>query len=83
MTWTFLALALAAAADVPAPPALPTKPRLICRESEQLTGSHMRTGRRCMTEEQWRIEDEARVRIPPSMRITEGQGDALTKQRPQ
>lgn len=79
---TLLALALATQSSaVPAAPV--EKPKLICRESEQETGTHIRSGRRCKTAEEWqREEDSARRAAPPSMRITEGQGDALTKQEP-
>ena len=60
------------------------KPKLVCRESEQQLGSHIRSSRRCKTAEEWQIEDQRRDLKPPSMRVTEGQGDALTpKTRPQ
>jgi hypothetical protein len=59
------------------------KPTLICRESSEETGSHIRSGRRCKTAEQWQREDADRTKTPTTMRVTEGQGDALTKQRPQ
>jgi hypothetical protein len=59
------------------------KPTLICRESAQETGSHIRTGRRCKTQEEWQREDARRGEIPATLRVTEGQGDALAKQRPQ
>jgi hypothetical protein len=65
-----------------APVAAPDKPKLICRESEQETGSHIRSGRQCKTAEQWQRFDEARQMVPPSLRVTQGQGDALTKQEP-
>jgi hypothetical protein len=58
------------------------KPKLICRESEEELGSHIRTGARCKTDEEWRLEDEERGRIPRSMRVTPAQGDALSKQSP-
>jgi hypothetical protein len=75
MPLMLLAVALGSAApEAPAqPPA--EKPPLICRESESLTGSHIRTGRRCKTAEQWQIEDARRDRVPPSLRVTEGQMD--------
>jgi hypothetical protein len=53
------------------------KPAKICREGEQVTGSHVRTGRRCLTQEQWDREDAKRVERPVTMRITEHQADAL------
>ena len=74
MPLMLLAVALGSAApEAPAP--TPAKPPLICRESESLTGSHIRTGRRCKTAEQWQIEDARRDRVPPSLRVTEGQMD--------
>jgi hypothetical protein len=38
----------------------------------------MHTGRRCKTAEEWQVEDQRRDAKSPSMRVTEGQGDALT-----
>ena len=75
MPLMLLAVALASAAPQSAPAAAAEKPSLICRESENLTGSHIRTGRRCKTAEQWQIEDARRDRVPPSLRVTEGQMD--------
>lgn len=60
----------------------PEKPKLICRESEEETGSHIRTGRTCKTEEEWQRADDEKGRKPASMRVTEGQPDQLTPQRP-
>lgn len=74
MPLMLLAAALVSAApEAPAP--TPAKPPLICREGENLTGSHIRTGRRCKTAEQWQIEDARRDRVPPSLRVTAGQMD--------
>jgi hypothetical protein len=73
-----LLLALQAAQATP-----PEKVQLICRESSEETGSHIRAGRRCKTAEQWQRWDEQHTRAPATMRVTEGQGDALSKQRPQ
>jgi len=56
-----------------APP--PAKPKLICRVDEQDLGSHIRPGRRCKTAEEWQIEDGKNDKIPPTMRVTAGQGD--------
>ena len=69
-----------AAQDLPAVPVLPQpKSKLICRADEQQVGSHIHTGRRCKTAEEWYLEDQRRdPRSAPSMRVTEGQGDALT-----
>ena len=75
---------LAGAAQAAVPPATPPsiKPERICRESERRTGSRIRTSRRCLTEEQWRLEDERRDRVPAGLRVTDGQDDAGQK-RPQ
>ena len=80
-----LALAFAEVADVqPITVTTPEKPKLMCRESDQTLGSHIRSGRRCKTAEEWQQEDAKRDLVPPSLRVTEGQGDALTpKTRPQ
>jgi hypothetical protein len=79
-----LALILMVGGTDTQPSTPPAKPKLICRESEQELGSHIRSGRRCKTAEEWQIEDQRRDVKPPSMRVTEGQGDALTpKTRPQ
>ena len=74
----FLALALVAQATPAATPP-PEKPQLICRKVEQDTGSHIRKGRRCRTQEDWAREDEERTRMSASTQVTEGQGDSLTK----
>lgn len=79
MWLSLLPLMLASQASVPEVKPQVAKSQLICRESEQETGSHIRSGRRCKTAEQWLDEDRKRGQIPPSMRVTEGQGDALTK----
>ena len=80
--WFALLLATTAQSAVP-PPTPPTiKPARVCRESERKTGSHIRTGRRCMTEEQWRAEDERHDRVPVSLQVTEGQ-DNGGQTRPQ
>ena len=52
----------------------PVKPKKICRESEHRTGSHVRSGTVCKTEEQWRIEDEARARIPLTLQVKGEEG---------
>jgi len=81
MPLMLLAVALASASPEPTS-AAPPKPPLICRESENLTGSHIRTGRRCKTAEQWQIEDAKRDRAPPSLRVTEGQMDGRPPAQP-
>ena len=80
----FALLMLAAAEpDQPTPATLP-KPKLICRESEAQLGSHIRSGRRCKTAEEWQIEDQRRDATSPSMRVTTGQGDGVPQPtRPQ
>jgi hypothetical protein len=81
MPLMLLAVALASAApQSQQPPA--EKPPLICRESENMTGSHIRTGRRCKTSEQGQIEDARRDRVPPSLRVTEGQMDGHPPAQP-
>ena len=70
---SIILIALAAAAQtVPASPA-PTQPMRICRASEKQTGTHMRTGRRCKTAEEWAREDSERAQKPASLQVTEGQ----------
>jgi hypothetical protein len=51
----------------------PPKPPLICRKAEQEVGSHIRSGKKCKTAEEWQREDAARENQPASMRVTEGQ----------
>lgn len=51
------------------------KPVLVCREGERQLGSHMRTGRKCQTQEQWDAEDSDRSRRPVTLRVTGEQGD--------
>jgi hypothetical protein len=47
-------------------------------------GSRIHMGRRRKTAEEWQREDAARDQIPPTLRVTEGQGDGLPKRpRPQ
>ena len=78
-----LALLLAAqTAPAATPPPQPEKPRLVCRKSEQETGSHIRASSRCKTEEEWAREDEEKTRASASTQITEGQGDAMTGSPP-
>jgi len=75
-----------AAQDLPAVPVLPPpKPKLICREDEKMVGSHIHTGRRCKTAEEWQIEDQRLdPRSSPSMRVTDSQGETIPQpQRPQ
>jgi hypothetical protein len=72
-------LALLAASDVPpaTPPAPKPKPKLVCREGgDAQVGSHMRTNRRCLTEEQWQQEDARRDAIPLTARVSADSDDA-------
>jgi hypothetical protein len=62
----------------------PTKPAKICREGDQVTGSHVRSGRRCLTAEEWDREDARRDRRPLTMQVTGEQRDgAQPATRPQ
>jgi len=83
MAITMFAL-LVAAQSAPAPITVPapTKPPLICRQSQQETGSRIRKGKQCKTEEEWAREDEEKARMSPSARMTEGQGDSLSRSPP-
>jgi hypothetical protein len=75
---------LAEAPQAPVPPAPPAaKPKLVCREGEQALGTHVRTGRRCKTAEQWEAEDSRSEPMPLAARATEGQQDGHPSQRPQ
>ena len=56
-------------------PPIPEKPPLICRKGEQIVGTHMRTGRRCKTAEQWQLEDAKLDGPVPTLRVTAGQAD--------
>lgn len=55
----------------------PNKPAKICRDGEQVTGSHVRTGRRCLTQDQWDQEDSKRIERPVTMQVTGHQADSL------
>ncbi|GAA3886756.1 hypothetical protein GCM10022276_02290 [Sphingomonas limnosediminicola] len=82
MTIALTILILAAQSGANAP-AVGEKPKLVCRESEQDTGTHIRAGRRCKTAEEWDRDDIEKRTKATTMRVTTGQGDALTKQPPQ
>jgi len=58
-----------------APPVVVPKPKLVCREGEVQLGSHVHSGARCLTQEQWDEEDAKRDRVPVTLRVTAGQGD--------
>jgi hypothetical protein len=78
-----LVLVMAIGASDPSSAQPPAKPK-ICREDQQHLGSRIHMGRRCKTAEEWQREDAARDQIPPTLRVTEGQGDGLPKRpRPQ
>jgi len=75
-----LALLLVLGAGGTDTPAQREKPKKVCREAEQAQlGSHIRPGRRCMTPDEWRIEDDRRDMLPPTMRVTPGQGDGIPR----
>ena len=81
----FLTLIALMQIDPPKPTTAPVqKPKMVCRGGEEATGSHMRTGLVCKSEEEWRREDEeiSRAKPPPTLRVTGAQGDALTRQPP-
>ena len=86
MAPTFLAFLLVASnpSAVAEAPKAAAKPERICRDSEVSLGSHMRTGRRCMTAEEWLQEDFRKGHTPVNMTITGEQGDGQPRQtRPQ
>jgi hypothetical protein len=75
-----LSLLLALSAGETDAPRQPEKPKKVCREAEQAQlGSHIRAGRRCLTPDEWRIEDERRDMLPPTMRVTPDQGDGIPR----
>jgi hypothetical protein len=80
MLLILIAMALAAGDQAAPAQQAPEKPKLICRTGEQQLGSHMRTGRRCKTAEQWEIEDSKLPQMPASAIITPG--EAPPGQRP-
>ena len=63
-------------APTDAPPTAQPKPVRICREGEKQLGSHMHSSRRCLTAEQWQVEDARRDRIPITARVTADPEDA-------
>jgi len=63
-----------AAGDAVAPPAA-EKPKLVCRKSEAELGSHIRSGKRCKTAEEWQQEDLRKSRIPPDLTVVPNRGD--------
>ena len=69
-------IALVMASDTPPGPAPVVKPKLVCREGDTVTGSHMHASRRCMTVEEWQLHDEQGSRIPISARVTADPEDA-------
>jgi hypothetical protein len=74
-----LVLVMAAGAAHPTTTVVAEKPKLICREDQQHLGSRIHTGRRCKTADEWQREDAARDQLPATLRVTEGQGDALPR----
>jgi hypothetical protein len=82
MFTTFLMLAMQAVEPTPAP-SIP-KPPLVCREDDQMVGSHIHSGRRCKTAEEWREEDTRRSQVPTTLRVMPTDGSAQQPaQRPQ
>ena len=80
---TAMFAALTATAIQAEPPAAqPEAQRHVCRGGERQLGTHMRTRRRCRTAEQWRAEDEAAARLPPSLQVTPGQNDGRAPAQP-
>lgn len=81
---TALLAALAAGSAIAEPPASSQpEQRLVCRGGgERQLGTRMRTRRRCMTEERWREEDEARSRVPVGLQTTQGQNDGQAPTQP-
>jgi len=82
MVMTLVILLAIQSAAAPTTTPAPQKEALICRQSQQETGSRIRKGKQCKTEVEWAREDEERTRMSPSARITAGQGDSLTKSPP-
>jgi len=84
MLATMLLLFALDAGQTTAVPPPPQKAKLICREDEQMVGSHIHTGRRCKTAEEWQQEDAHRGHIPTDLRVmpTDGSGQQ-PPQRPQ
>lgn len=78
----FLIASLLQATPLAAPP--PAKPEKICRESAKQTGSHIRSGRRCKTAEEWAKIDGRDGGAVPTLRTVAGQGDGVqSTTRPQ
>ncbi len=75
MPVAIIVLGLAAAAPETTPPGTLAKPQLICRQGEQIVGTHMRTGRRCKTAADWQLEDSKMEGPVPTLRLTGEQND--------
>jgi len=84
MPLAFLFAALAAQSPEANQTAALPKPQLICRGGERIVGTHMRTGRRCLTAVEWQQQD-AKVQGPvPTLQVTSDQNDGhAPPQRPQ
>ena len=78
MVIALVALLLVSGQAAPSPP---SKPKLVCREGESQLGSHVHVPRRCLTQEQWQEDDARRDRVPLTLRVTAGQGDAAQPTR--
>ena len=84
MLATMLLLLAVDAGQAPAVQPHSQKAKLICREDEQMVGSHIHTGRRCKTAEEWFQEDRRRDQIPTTLRVVPTDGDGTPHpQRPQ
>lgn len=81
------AIALAQITPMPGPVTVvaPAKPKLICREGEPTTGTHMHAERVCKTAEQWDAEDSDvhRRLAPPSLTIHKDQLEGEPNIQPQ
>ena len=75
-----LAISLALAATPPepanAPPQPKPKPKLLCRGGEVQLSSHIRTPGRCMTADEWQMEDAKKDQLPATMRVNSDDGVA-------
>jgi hypothetical protein len=75
-------LMLAAGSATPVVIQQPAKAPKICREGEREVGTHMHSGRRCLTADEWQREDAAHGQMPVTARVTEGQNDGIVRPPP-
>jgi hypothetical protein len=71
-----LLMLTAAEPDQP-PPTPPQKPKLVCREGEQELGTHIHTGRRCKTAEEWQVEDQLKDTMPATLKVIPGKAEGV------